>query len=444
MLDEGEDPPSIDYDELPLFAGFISDASGARVASAFLLRVGVQGAPWDRYYSHAYIVTALHAVYDKFEGKAREGCSLEFPWMEEQGLGKVSLDGYRWAFRGPSDLPGQETALDLAVAPLERSAFTGLQFGRSARAVDVDMCELDIDYGILGRETVSVGLFAQHDGGVDRIEPILRFGRVAAVPKGVLNTSFGRVRSILIESASAEGMSGAPVFSRDRAGAWWLLGVHTGHYNTHHSLGAGGDASTVGVHTVVGFVAPADRLVLDLVYGEELTANRYEIDSEIDKYPWRFVDRRHRESRGVVLHEAYFEDMVEYVESGASRHSTYLFYRLQVSGGFDSRFFRGDELEWNIDIHAPLGAGPSVVKSIEAICGPVLWKFRELRLWRGTFGSKDAATALDVYLDDRAMVFAFAISSEGGEIDVETLDALRGAIGHRPLKIIDLARGWEV
>lgn len=444
MLDAGNDPRTIHYGELPLFSAFISSDSGARMASAFILRVGVHGAPWDRYYSHAYIVTALHAVYDKFRGEPRRGVRLEFPWMEEQGLATVPLDGYQWEFVRPGDLPDQESALDIAVSPLKRAGFTGLQFGRSVRAVDVDICEIESDYSLLGRETVSVGLFSQHDGSSDHIEPILRFGRVAATPKNVLNTAFGKVKSILVESSSAEGMSGAPVFSRTRSGDWRLLGVHTGHYNSEQEVVGGNAAATVGVHSAVGFVVPANRLLGDIVFGSELRRARGEVSSEIDMFPWRFIDRRHRESRGVVFAEAYFANMVEYAEYGMRGSATYLFYRLRVLDSYDDRFAKGDELEWNTDVHAPLGDGGSVLAALEGKCGSVSWNFKEDRLWRGTFSLGEEVIAIDVFLDPQSQVLAFSLASTYGEMDVETLMGIGDSLGGPPLKIIDLTRGWEV
>ena len=63
----------------------------------------------------------------------------------------------------------------------------------------------------IGDEVFTVGLFSNHIG-LDAIEPIIRVGNVAAIPKDLVNSEFGMMKGILVEARSIRGLSGSPVF----------------------------------------------------------------------------------------------------------------------------------------------------------------------------------------------------------------------------------------
>jgi hypothetical protein len=432
--------PQIDYEQMPLFSGFICDQQNRRVASAFVLRVRSEARPWSRYYSHAYLVTALHAVYDKSRGVPREGLTLEFPWMEEQGLARTPLVDYDWQFMRPADLPDRETALDIAVAPLRGSGFTGLQFGRSLRAVDLELCVPGPSYDLLGLETASAGLFVHYSGNTEHIDPILRFGQIAALPRVAVRSEYGVTEAVLVESSSGAGMSGAPVFVREGT-RWSLLGVHVGHYLDSQRAETEGAVQKFDTHASVGIVAPAWRIRADLL--RLVADHQRETDAEIDLFPWRFVDRRHRELRGVVLSESFYQDMTDYTLEEA-RHWDYLFYRPRVTGGFDARFSTGAEFEWNEEIPEPLAPRGSVVAALQNLLGSIAWSRAGDRLQRGTVTFYDETTEVDLFLDPRDQVRVIRLTSAWKELDRTVLEGVMTVLGGTPLKGVDLHHTWEI
>ncbi|WP_157489642.1 hypothetical protein [Frigoribacterium sp. Leaf44] len=437
MIDGGDDAPDLNFEQMPLFSAFITDANGRRLATAFMLRVRVGERPWSDYYSHLYLVTALHAIYDKGNGLYRTGLFVEFPWMEEQGLSRQSLDPLKWSFLRPGDLPKGESGLDLAIASFTGSGFTGLQFGRSARAVDENNCAFGLDRRLLGAETVAVGLLTQHPGGPGHIEPLLRFGRVAAVPQAPVLTAFGLTHVLLVESSADAGMSGAPVFV-NRHGEWMLLGIHVGHFTSAQVASGEPGRVRFETHSSIGIVIPGERLIDDLAHVDSLASVRSDVDAEIEKFPWRFVDRRHRELRGVVFSERYFNDMSDYEESSGSVWD-YLCYS---PDGFDDLFTTGSEsLEWTTETARPLAEAGQTAAELEKVLGPIAWDQKQARLWRGLVNSLGGGQ-VDLFLDEQGRVQVFRLCPRCTQLDDLVLDGLR--VRFPGLNIVDLQSGDSV
>ena len=133
----------------------------------------------------------------------------------------------------------------------------------------------------IGDEVFLVGLFRNHPGR-SRNEPIIRVGNIAALPAEPIRTSvYGDMPGILIEARSIGGLSGAPVFvhmgfARWRGGEvvragianpFFFLGLIHGHWDRPTLEAPGTDANATGeqIHTGIGIVVPADKIMSALV-----------------------------------------------------------------------------------------------------------------------------------------------------------------------------------
>ena len=407
------------YNDLRLAPVFISNEEGQRLATAFVVTVPVREPNYGVMYEHAYLVTAKHCVIDAATRTAREGLSIEFPWMGEQGLTSQPIR-MQWLYLSPEDLPHNEWSLDLAVGPLLRSAFTGHQIGESLTAVSSSDVIKSRSTMLLGQETVTAGLFAHSHGDENLIEPVLRFGRVAALPRTTVDSGMGKAEAVLVEGHAAEGMSGAPVFVRNDAGQFDLLGLHVGHFTNrapvdisprpggNHEIANGLSSKT---HAGVAIVTPAWR-IWELLDAPNFMEQRRAVEDEIRDFPWRFRDRRHREIRGVVFSEALFPSMSDHPEAQRG-HYEYLIH----SPADDPYCTYMDELECNTHGAAALGEVDAVKAAVAAEWPSVGWTKTESAQVSGRIQLDDQLGEVTLYADQAGQVRAIYLSGFWRGID---------------------------
>jgi hypothetical protein len=105
----------------------------------------------------------------------------------------------------------QDNAVDLAATNFTGSSVEW-QFQRVTDSMFVSQEMLDDEKVAEGDPVMFAGLFIQYVGG-SRLEPIVRSGKIAMLPKDQIITTLGRPgRVILAEVHSFGGNSGSPVF----------------------------------------------------------------------------------------------------------------------------------------------------------------------------------------------------------------------------------------
>jgi hypothetical protein len=137
-----------------------------------------------------------------------------------------------------------------------------------------------------------VGLFSEHPG-VERNQPILRFGNISMMPGEKLLVNLGdssaRIRAYLVEARSWGGHSGSPAFvyfPPDRFGnsisvgmtlPIFLLGLVQGHYDIKSDVKFIGDVEEgqVAINAGIAAVVPAQE-IYDLLMSGEVLAERDE------------------------------------------------------------------------------------------------------------------------------------------------------------------------
>jgi hypothetical protein len=160
--------------------------------------------------------------------------------------------------------------------------------------IAIDQFAIDskvVEYGIAtGDEVFFVGLFSEHPG-VERNQPILRFGNIALMPDEKLLVNLGdstaRIRAYLVEARSWGGHSGSPAFvyfPPDRFGnsisvgvtlPIFLLGLVQGHYDIKSDVQFIGDVgeAQVSMNAGIAAVVPGQE-IHDLLMSEEVVAER--------------------------------------------------------------------------------------------------------------------------------------------------------------------------
>jgi hypothetical protein len=158
--------------------------------------------------------------------------------------------------------------------------------------ISVDRFELDAVVShhrvSIGDEVFFMGLFSEHPG-VERNEPIARFGNIALMPGEKLQVDAGdamaRIRAYLVEARSWGGHSGSPAFvyfPPDRFGnsislnvvlPVFLLGLVQGHYDIRREMKFLGDVGEIPVNAGIAVVVPAQD-VYDLLMSPEAVAER--------------------------------------------------------------------------------------------------------------------------------------------------------------------------
>jgi hypothetical protein len=142
----------------------------------------------------------------------------------------------------------------------------------------------------LGDELVNVGLFRPFFGSSDQLEPIVRIGNIAMMPKSrIPSDTFGSLEAFLAEGRSIGGLSGSPVFVRSTVnlnvqnyfgqpaqmsglGSLRLLGLMHGHWDAPGDFGSEAQRP---VNMGVSIIVPADK-ILEVLYSPQLCAAREE------------------------------------------------------------------------------------------------------------------------------------------------------------------------
>jgi hypothetical protein len=151
----------------------------------------------------------------------------------------------------------------------------------------------------LGGEVAVIGLFRSHFG-TNRNVPILRVGNISTLLGEPVFTKYaGYISAYLIEARSIAGLSGSPVFvvpepttliakgmiggvgnlehtSKSMGQGMALLGLMHGHFdipNLNEDVVADDDAPHQGVHTGIGVVVPAQK-ILETIEHPELVQMR--------------------------------------------------------------------------------------------------------------------------------------------------------------------------
>lgn len=197
--------------------------------------------------------------------------------------------------------PNNEMApTDVAVCPFSR------RFTHNGETIEIDAAPLWLVEGPrgfiaskefsdtfigLGAEVAVIGLFKSHFGE-NRNIPIVRVGNISAMPSEPIKTKYtGYIDAYLIEARSVAGLSGSPVIvvpdaalmlAKGLKGEWpqgaALLGLMHGHFdvqNLNEDVVADSDSSTRSVHTGIGVVVPAEKII-ETVNHPELVAMRKE------------------------------------------------------------------------------------------------------------------------------------------------------------------------
>lgn len=132
-----------------------------------------------------------------------------------------------------------EPWIDVAVQRLKSGLYSDQVVGRSIRAIRSDQFltfrrDLYSDVAPIGMPTLTVGLLQFVPGDPMRLEPMAHFGRLAMVPVGTVEGSWGQMAAYLVGSSASQGMSGAHVFAQLENGEYRLLGIHVGHFKERH------------------------------------------------------------------------------------------------------------------------------------------------------------------------------------------------------------------
>ena len=323
------------------FALTLGDSPG-RVGTGFICTVPFdEPADGDNSYVHAYATTALHCVMDMASLQLRK-VAVEFRWMGSQGGARVDLGNDEWTFMSPGDLPDGEDWVDLAVIPMSRG-YTGIVIGRALGAISIDrFIAEDAEWNMqIGSPVATIGLFNFYSGTERALESIARFGKIAMLPDHPVRGANDRsMRTYFVESHAAEGMSGAPVFLDENERDPSLLGVHIGHAPSFNGTSKIGDSQLS--HSGVALVAPA-YLLRRLLNSEHLVEKRRETEEECSRAPWKFLDRRHRERRGVAFKEETFADEHDYLDEHPK-----VFAYLFLKPGPQASFVKHESDSWNL------------------------------------------------------------------------------------------------
>jgi hypothetical protein len=157
---------------------------------------------------------------------------------------------------------------------------------------------------VLGQEIAIIGLF-RHHRGLQRNEPIVRIGNIAAMPDERVWTSYcGFTEAYLIEANSIGGLSGSPVFvnltdsppktmnianltytefnqTSVDFGKYILLGLMHGHWDLPNITDSATEDSggRESINTGVGVVIPIQKII-ETLYHPELVEMRKKLDDK--------------------------------------------------------------------------------------------------------------------------------------------------------------------
>jgi len=206
-------------------------------------------------------------------------------------IGVNAKDGFpRWMKQGdtPWFFHPTDESVDVAVLPMASPKIAAYD----VRDIPVQMFAtkevVEAEKIGLGDELINVGLFKPFPGSDSFLEPIVRTGNIAMMPRSrIPSDSFGSLEAYLAEGRSMGGLSGSPVFVRSTVnmnvtnylgepaqisglGPLRLLGLVHGHWDAPADFA---DKSSKPVNMGVSIIIPADK-ILEVLYSPQLCAVR--------------------------------------------------------------------------------------------------------------------------------------------------------------------------
>lgn len=141
----------------------------------------------------------------------------------------------------------------------------------------------------IGDDLLAVGLFSGHEGGKNRMRPIVRFGHLAAMPYEPIKSKKSKKLyfAYLAELRSIGGLSGSPVFLivdtdgqaaiRRKPPTFFLIGLIRGQwsYDIDSSILNYSEQELPETSSGISTVTPSP-LILGLILGEKMKGNREE------------------------------------------------------------------------------------------------------------------------------------------------------------------------
>lgn len=317
---------------------FLSNEAGRRVATCFVVTVPFSRPIGGREYFHVYVVTARHCATTK-DGDLHK-LTAQCSWMGDVGIQSAELDPSDWSTTKYDELCQDddwvdEAWIDIAVQRLNSGLYSDEVVGRSIRAIRADQFlefrrNIYSDVAPIGLPTLTVGLLQFAPGDPMRLEPMAHFGRLAMVPVGTIDGSWGRMAAYLVESSASRGMSGAPVFAQLDNGEYRLLGVHVGHFKERQEAhdakqnpegqvlpeqtGQQANAQSIGMHSQVGLVAPAYK-ILQILSTQHVLDSQEQVELSVRRNGWRLLDSSYRQQAGVCRPEVQYDNLQEYESS---------------------------------------------------------------------------------------------------------------------------------
>lgn len=207
-----------------------------------------------------YVVTAKHVI----EGIAKHSKQVYLSLNNKNGKRDwLGIDFDKW-----KNHP-KEPAVDVAVARMD--------FEEHHDHLAFEVPNEGIHSSVLkkvsvGEPVISVGLFVPRIGESKNI-PVIRFGKIAAMPEEKINTDLGYVDAYLLDMPALSGVSGAPIFIKQPgrglfAGQYdyfYLLGINHGKYDQHADVIAKKTTDdvigSVGVNTGISIAEPTKKIM---------------------------------------------------------------------------------------------------------------------------------------------------------------------------------------
>ncbi|MFF3038907.1 trypsin-like serine peptidase [Arthrobacter citreus] len=428
---------------------FLTDEDGRRVATGFVVTVPFSRSIGGREYLHTYVVTARHCTSGKngYPHKLTAQCS----WMGDVGIQSADLDPGHWSTIKLDELCQDdewvdEVWIDVAVQRLNTGLYSDEAVGRSLRAIRSDQFlpfrrDLYSDVAPIGMPTLTVGLLQFVPGDPMRLEPMAHFGRLAMVPVGTVEGSWGQMAAYLVESSASQGMSGAPVFAQLENGEYRLLGMHVGHFQEQQEphiakpnhegqlLQARDDqhanVQSFRMHSQVVLVAPAYK-VFQILNAQPVRDSQEQVEAAVQKGGWRFLDSSYRQRAGVCRPEARYINLKEYEASHPYDRHFLIFRPTNEQWPSERRSDEGFESWSELDVEV-LGTVDAVVDTLRRSIGmasPVRSSSDGILLHM-----RDEGFDVTLYLDDSKNVEALEVRLRGAGDRIGVYDLARDLSG---------------
>lgn len=277
------------------------DGSFEPKATGFFAHAGEDGIQRTHFVTAEHAVTLINEKITKDERekgiKSRLAVRMN---IKEGGSEVVPVDRADWWSH-----PDLDNLTDVAVTPwsYQKLYFDHFPLPLYGAVVGASQTgHLQRRGAVLGQEIAIIGLF-RHHRGLQRNEPIVRIGNIAAMPDERVWTKYcGFTEAYLIEANSIGGLSGSPVFANltdapprtmniagltyqeaNQAsvdfGKYILMGLMHGHWDLPNitdaaTEDAGGNES---INTGVGVVIPVQKII-DTLYHPELVEMRKKLE----------------------------------------------------------------------------------------------------------------------------------------------------------------------